>query len=191
MSSDAHPPATTTTGHSWLPSPPRGTLSLFFFLTFYFAFFVCISFPHLCSPMSSFFLQSSAKLPSADPAALPPESWSALPFVPRSGLGGSPAAPGPGLWAVGKIVVFNQQAPVGNKGGVGGLPEFLAKCPHLPASALCRPRRVDSTSGSFHACHQAPSGLARGQSSPLLTQGQKSNNAQGQAGPLGAVGAEV
>lgn len=92
-------------------------------------------------------------------------------------------APGLGLWAVGKILVFNQQAPVGSKGGVGGLPEFLARCPQLPASALCRPQRVDSTWDSFYACHQAPGCLARGQSSPPLTQGQKSNNVQGQEGP--------
>lgn len=67
------------------------------FFTFYFAFFVCISIPYPLTPISSFFLQPSAKLPSEDPVALPPGSCPALTFLPRPGLGRLHAYPRTGL----------------------------------------------------------------------------------------------
>lgn len=65
----------------------------------------------------SFPVFPSALLTSAVLAALPPGSRPALTFVNRPGLGSlSSACPGPGLWAVGEIPVFNRyKAPVRGK----------------------------------------------------------------------------
>lgn len=171
---------------------PGGTLSFFFFFNCLFCLFCLHLLPSSLQPHFQFFSSILCQTPLSGPSGPASGVLACSRLRAQIRAGETPwPAPEPGLWAVGEILVFNQQAPVGSKGGVGGLPEFLARCPQLPASALCRPQTVDSTWGSFHACHQAPSGLARGQSSPLLTQGQKSSDAQGQAGPVGAVGAEV
>lgn len=68
-----------------LPSPPRGPVSLF--LDFIFCLFLFASPSLTCSPHFQFFLQPSAKLTSAVPAALPPGSCPVLTFVPRPGFG--------------------------------------------------------------------------------------------------------
>ena len=83
----------------------------FFCSTFYFAFFVCVPIPHLLPLISSFPLSPPHLSGPRGPA-------SRIPSCPhlcyRPGLGSlSSACPGPGLWAVGEIPVFNRhKAPV-------------------------------------------------------------------------------
>lgn len=64
----------------------------------------------------------------------------------------------------GEILVFDQQVPVGS--GRQGLPDCGLGA-HGCLLCAVRPQRGGQRSGAaFRACRQAPSGLARGQSSP-------------------------
>lgn len=81
-------------------------------LFFYFAFFVCVPILHVLTPISSFFLQPSAKLDSVVPGALPPGSCPALAFAPRPGCERLSAAfPRIMPSARGKILIFNYRKP--------------------------------------------------------------------------------
>lgn len=63
------------------------------------------------SPPFPVFLQPSARLPSADPAALPSGSVLSSSLFPDQDWGDSATCPGPGLLGGWGIPVFNQHKP--------------------------------------------------------------------------------
>ena len=87
----------------------------------------------------------------------------------RPGLGSlSSACPGPGLWAVGEIPVFNRhKAPVRGKAWSHG-------ARGQPTSA-----QLILSEAAFLALSSGSEWPGGGQSGPLLLWGQKSNNVQG------------
>lgn len=85
---------------------------IFFFLTSYFAFLFVSPSSLLPLPvLFCFLLFSFSPLPNS-PQRSPGPCLRNLVLCPDQDLGDSPLpAPGPGFWAVGEILVFNQQNP--------------------------------------------------------------------------------
>lgn len=158
----------------------------FVFLVF-FGLFCLHLHPSPLPPISSF--QPSARLLSVDPVALPPGPCLPSLLRPDQDWGDCAAAPGPGLWAVGKILVFDQQVPVGAE--VGGLPEYRLGARGCLLCAVPPSEMRTALWGSLPCLSSGSEWPGEGTVQPLPTQQRKSSEVQGQAGPSGAAGAEV
>lgn len=125
--------------HAW-GGGGGGACLLLFFLNFLFCFSVSpSSLPPLPVLLCFLFLQPSATLTSAAPAALPPGSCPALTFVPRPGCGRlSTACRRTRPSGSGDIPVFSLQKAPGraNAWSRGAYLNFWLRRPQQPASAL-------------------------------------------------------
>lgn len=152
-----------------LPSPPGAFSFLFFFSNFLFCLF-CLC-PHPSPPSPPFPVFPSALCQTH--LSGPHGPASRIPSCPhlcyRPGLGSlSSACPGPGIWAVGEIPVFNQhKAPVRGEAWSHG-------ARGQPTSA-----QLLLSEAAFLALSSGSEWPGGGQSGPLLLWGRKSNNVQG------------
>ena len=176
-----------------LPSPPRvGVLSfLFFFLTFYFAFLFMSPSSLLPLPVLFCFFFSFSPLPNSPQRSQRPCLQNLVlpsPLCPDQDWGDSPLLPGPGLRAVGEILVFNQQKPlagpkrgavgptwISDWGAHGSLPLRCCSCQRLPSGG----RPVDSTLCRL-PCPVVRSGAASGRPAPFSV--RKAVKSQGLGG---------